>query len=144
KRINNSNHARFLTFSTFRRTSLFDDPTICGAFAVQLQTSVARYGIDLYAWVLMPDHVYLLVRESENGNLEPFLRTLKTGFAKRMLEEMRLEDSAKLGLLGDINGQVRFWQRGGGYDRNIVSAGEFDEKAGYIHENPVRGGLVER
>jgi putative transposase len=38
---------------------------------------------------------------------------------------------------------VRFWQRGGGYDRNIWSAQEAHEKIGYIHKNPVRRGLVQ-
>ena len=37
----------------------------------------------------------------------------------------------------------RFWQRGGGYDRNIFSADEAHEKIQYIHANPVRAGLVE-
>ena len=38
----------------------------------------------------------------------------------------------------------RFWQRGGGYDRNIWTAEEIREKMGYIHANPVRRGLLER
>jgi putative transposase len=44
------------------------------------------------------------------------------------------------------NGLVRyrFWQRGGGYDRNIWSLGEVLEKVRYIHENPLRRGLVDR
>jgi len=44
--------------------------------------------------------------------------------------------------LVDARGTRRFWQRGGGYDRNIHSDTEFDEKIGYIHMNPVRAGLV--
>ncbi|MBI1374711.1 MAG: hypothetical protein GC159_18485 [Phycisphaera sp.] len=38
----------------------------------------------------------------------------------------------------------RFWQPGGGYDRNIYSDDELIEKISYIHNNPVRRGLVER
>ena len=37
----------------------------------------------------------------------------------------------------------RFWQRGGGYDRNIFTAVEAHEKLAYMHNNPVRKGLVE-
>jgi putative transposase len=36
----------------------------------------------------------------------------------------------------------RFWQRGGGYDRNLRSTRDIHEKIRYIHENPVRRGLV--
>ena len=36
----------------------------------------------------------------------------------------------------------RFWQRGGGYDRNLRSTSDVHEKIGYIHDNPVWRGLV--
>ncbi|MBN2448608.1 MAG: hypothetical protein JXO22_17920 [Phycisphaerae bacterium] len=44
------------------------------------------------------------------------------------------------------NGKVtnRFWQRGGGYDRNLFKPGEICEKINYLHDNPVRRGLVPR
>ncbi|HEY4328894.1 MAG TPA: hypothetical protein VGN88_04100 [Phycisphaerae bacterium] len=38
--------------------------------------------------------------------------------------------------------EFRFWQRGGGYDRNIFSAEELHEKIHYIHQNPVKRKLV--
>ena len=40
-------------------------------------------------------------------------------------------------------GRLRFWQAGGGYDRNIRDEEEMLEKARYIHANPVRRGLVD-
>ncbi len=112
-------------------------------FALQLNRSVQRHGVLIYAWVLMPNHVHMLVREPATGDLEPFLRTLKTGSAKRVLGSMRENNSPLLAEISVANGH-RFWQRGGGYDRNTVSDSEFDEKVGYIHMNPVRSGLVER
>jgi putative transposase len=36
---------------------------------------------------------------------------------------------------------MRFWQRGGGFDRNLFSSGELWEKIRYVHENPVKRGL---
>ncbi|GAG42538.1 unnamed protein product, partial [marine sediment metagenome] len=44
------------------------------------------------------------------------------------------------------SGQVchRFWQPGGGYDRNLWTVGRIHEKIHYVHANPVRRGLVER
>jgi len=44
------------------------------------------------------------------------------------------------------NGKVayRFWQRGGGYDRNLRSDRDIHEKIAYVHDNPIRRGLVER
>jgi len=44
------------------------------------------------------------------------------------------------------DGQVvyRFWQPGGGYDRNLRSVRDVREKIQYIHENPVRRSLVDK
>ena len=142
KRINNPNHARFLTFSTFRKTTLFDSPSLCDDFVCQLQQSRVQHGILLYAWVIMPDHIHLLLREPKSGDVEVFLRTLKTGFAKKQLFGWRKSDPDMINRLTSPKGQVRFWQRGGGYDRNVFSESEFEEKVQYIHMNPVRSGLV--
>jgi putative transposase len=42
------------------------------------------------------------------------------------------------------NGELhyRFWQRGGGYDRNITDPATLRTMIEYIHNNPVRRGLV--
>ncbi len=37
----------------------------------------------------------------------------------------------------------RFWQKGGGYDRNITKVKAIIDLVRYIHNNPVRKGLVE-
>jgi len=142
KRINHPSHARYLTFSTFRQTAIFDNSEIRDAFADQLRTAREKHAVLLYAWVIMPDHIHLLVREPKTGDLEPFLRTLKTGFAKRMLANWRETRPNFINELTSPKGHTRFWQRGGGYDRNIISDEEFTEKTDYIHMNPVKAGLV--
>jgi len=38
----------------------------------------------------------------------------------------------------------RFWQRGGGYDRNVVEADTLYRLIQYVHANPVRRGLCQR
>ena len=38
----------------------------------------------------------------------------------------------------------RFWQRGGGYDRNLWSAHVIHSSINYIEGNPVRSGLVKK
>ena len=42
--------------------------------------------------------------------------------------------------MGQPNGEVhyRFWQRGGGYDRNITDPATLRVMIEYIHNNPVR------
>ena len=59
-----------------------------------------------------------------------------------MLKRWRKLEAAVLARLLDSRRLSHFWQRGGGYDRNIITDAELFEKIAYIHANPVRRGLV--
>ena len=61
-----------------------------------------------------------------------------------MLRRWRELDAEILRRVTDSEGKQRFWLPGGGYDRNIFTDEELEEKIKYIHHNPVRRGLVER
>ena len=140
-----TNHARFLTFSCYHRLPLFSNRRIRDLFAEHLRAVRDRFGCHLYAWVVMSEHVHLLLwpRLPEDP-VSKVLYTLKRGFASRVLTRWRELGARILSDLEAADNSVRFWQRGGGYDRNVFSREEFDEKLRYIHNNPVTRGLVER
>ena len=140
RRINHPNHARYLTFSTYRSLELFGTCELRDVFTGQLRRTQELRDFRLYAWVLMPNHVHMLIRDPD-GEVEGVMRSLKAAVARKILSRWRELDAPVLDRLVDKQGRARFWQRGGGYDRNIVSDEEFDEKVGYIHMNPVRAGL---
>ena len=129
RRTNHPNHARYLTFSTYRSLELFGTDELRDAFAGQLRRTQELRDFRLYAWVLMPNHVHMLIRDP-GGEVEGVLRSLKAAVARKILSRWRELDASVLGRLVDEQGRTRFWQRGGGYDRNIVSDEEFDEKVG--------------
>lgn len=132
---------RFVTFSTYRRLPLFENDTIRDHFATAIADARERVGFDLFAWVIMPEHVHLVLWCGEKP-IAPVLGGLKSGFAKSVLTRWRMLNAPILASITDDKGVPRFWQRGGGYDRNIRDADEFREKIAYIHANPVRRGLV--
>jgi len=142
KRINDPNHARFITFSTYNRLNLLSTDALRNAFVDQLVRTRERHKFSLYAWVLMPNHAHLFLREPIDGDITAILKTLKLGLAKRVLNRWIKLDAPILERLVDAQGTRHLWQRGGGYDRNIYTETEFNEKIGYIHMNPVRAGLV--
>ena len=127
KRHNHPNHARFLTFSTYQRLPLFGTEPLRDAFVDQLRITRGRHPFLLHAWVLMPNHAHMLARFPVDGDPEPVLRTLKTGVAKRIIARWRELHAPVLEKIADRHGRARFWQRGGGYDRNIFSMDEFRE-----------------
>ncbi|MEM1186486.1 MAG: transposase [Planctomycetota bacterium] len=128
-------HARFLTFSTYRREPTLDEHGRT-VFADQLAWTRTRLGFRLFAWVVMPEHVHLLVMPDlpEGADVARILSAIKRPVATSV---------RRLGRERGLATGDRFWQAGGGYDRNIFSEDELVEKIGYIHDNPVRRGLVE-
>lgn len=136
-------HARFLTFSTYNRLPLFGNDAIKDAFAEHLARARGRDGFRLLAWVLMPEHVHLVVWPRE-VLVSRTLSGLKRGFAREVLGRWRELEAEILARVTDAQGRQRFWQRGGGYDRNIRDEDELREKIWYIHNNPVTRGLVDR
>ena len=87
-----------------------------------------KFGIHVYGYVVMPEHVHLLVSEPERETLADAMHYLKLSFTKRLRSDVPTETGP-------------FWQARG-YDRNVRNAEEFAVKLGYIHENPVKRGLV--
>ncbi len=73
-----------------------------------------------------------------------YLQSLKRPFAASVLRRWRQIDANILDHVCDARGRSHFWQTGGGYDRNIYTAKEYEEKFNYIHRNPVQRGLVKR
>ncbi len=127
-------HARFLTFSCRDRLPLFETDWIKDRFADRLFLIRERLNMRLHAWVIMPEHVHLLITpDLAAAEVSKILSTLKRPFSTSIRHE----------LIGNgMNIPSRFWQPGGGYDRNIFSVEEYREKIEYLHANPVRRGLV--
>lgn len=121
--------ARFLTFSCHQQRRIFTLHDRCCAFARALTNYADSGQIELHAWVLMPDHVHMLLTPLEPSVVDSLSR-FKESVARRLI---RIDEG-----LGPI------WRPGGGYDRTIVTCGEFREKRDYIHLNPLRAELVAR
>lgn len=97
----------------------------------QIAIGVENRRFDLHAFVLMPDHVHLLLTPVGPATGRSILSGFKTQTATKANRFLR-----RTGL--------PFWQEGGGHDRNITTREEYMEKLTYIHLNPVRAKLVDK
>ena len=141
--------ARFLTFSCFGRQPFLSRQRCCEWVLDAIERSRQRHGFDLWAFVIMPEHVHLLVYpRPEPHRVADMLYTLKKSVTNRALEFVRQSAPGFLIRMQDRqpNGHVshRFWQRGGGYDENLYKSDKIWGKIDYVHANPVRRGLCER
>ncbi|MBM91750.1 MAG: hypothetical protein CMJ35_09090 [Phycisphaerae bacterium] len=145
KRIESPNHIRFITFSCYRRLPFFQNDLIKDAFRDHLIHTRAKLGFHLHAWVIMPEHVHMLLWPNlERADVTTINWHLKRTFAKHVIERWQELDAPILQDITTPSGTNRFWQHGGGHDRNIFTEYELQQKIDYIHMNPVVRGLVAR
>jgi len=135
---------RFITFSCHRRLPLLAHPAIRDLFARELDAARLVHGFELFAWVVMPEHVHLLVRPRRGAPLAAALRSMKTAVAKQVVARWRELRAGTLHEIRTDRGGARFWQKGGGFDRNVRDEAEFCREVRYTHRNPVERGLAAR
>ena len=92
----------------------------------------------------MPEHVHLLVRPREGATMSRALLGLKLSVAHLVIARWREIGAPILDEITRESGSPRFWQKGGGFDRNVRDVGELSRHIRYIHRNPVERGLVSR
>lgn len=149
KRRDGQGHARFLTFSCFHKRRYLRSERSRSWVIDGIDRARARHGFALWAYVVMPDHVHLLIVPSpEKDTVGPILGTLKLSVTRRAVLWLESHAPSFLKTMQDVqpNGRavVRFWQPGTGYDRNMFSPRHIWETIAYIHKNPVKRELCER
>lgn len=146
KHYNIRGHGHFLTFSCFKQLPLLNQDRSRKWLTDALKTAKITHNFALWAYVIMPEHAHLLVYPLEQEyNLSLFLKSIKQSVSKKAKEYLKYNNREwleKLTLKQGDKDIFRFWQAGPGYDRNINSKEELYEKIDYIHNNPVKSGIV--
>ena len=125
-RFHHSGQSHFVTFCCYHRRRLFTTDKNRQIFESALKRVRRSFGLHAYGYVVMPEHIHLLLSEPQQDTLADALKSLKQGVARRSI--------------GDAD---HFWQKRY-YDFNIRNYPQFVEKLRYIHRNPVKAGLCER
>ncbi|MFZ0913189.1 MAG: transposase [Candidatus Korobacteraceae bacterium] len=126
KRHQEARDLHFITFSCYRRQPLLASPRAMHQFEVALELSRVLYDFYVTGYVVMPEHVHLLISEPQRGTVASAVQAIKQSVARRL-----------------IGGREHFWQARY-YDFNVWTAKKRIEKLRYIHRNPVKRGLVEK
>lgn len=125
-RYHNSGKTHFITFSCYQRRPLLSTPASRRSFEMLLERTRQWYGFFVSGYVVMPEHVHLLISEPVGKPLSVALQMLKQTVAR----ELRTPGGAE-----------HFWQRRY-YDFDVWNSAKHVEKLRYIHRNPVERGLV--
>jgi len=147
--INEPGHAHELTFSCHQRLGLLSKDRTRQWLIESLDRARKKLNFELWAYVIMPEHVHiLLLPQQAEYEMAAILKAIKQSVARRAVRFLKQNSPHWLERLKVTRpgGRVehRFWQQGGGYDRNIHKAETAWASVRYMHENPVRRGLVAR
>ena len=144
-------HCRSITYVTsvlYGRTKLFTKASYVIPLYDSLHFYCSRYHCSLVGYVIMPDHVHLLLWPQDEHGVHPFMRDFKEFTAKRLVRQAEVEDDTAL--LADSRaagsdtgrGEHKVWQDHF-WDVQVFSERFVRQKLNYIHRNPLRAGLVE-
>jgi putative transposase len=116
----------FVTTSTIKRINLFNCDEKLSLAEQTLFDVVKMHSCFLMGYVLMPNHVHLLIGTRQGGNhISTFMHSFKGNVRKAIADDRRI------------------WQRRFD-DLAIMTEKQFSIKLDYIHWNPVKRGLVDR
>jgi putative transposase len=134
-------YLHFITTSCYQRRALLGTKQNRDLFLQVLEQVRLRYHFAVIGYVVMPEHVHLLLGEPERRNPSVVMQALKQGFARRLLRKMRSRDSRQGDLWSSAFGEGHIWQRRF-YDFAVFTEHKRAEKLSYMHQNPVKRGLV--
>jgi putative transposase len=140
-------HAHFLTYSCFQRLPLLTRERTRRWVAEAMSALRRDHDADLWAYVIMPEHVHVLIYPRHDPyEMRRSLAALKRPVSAAAREHLvRRGDTRWLDRLTvqyPSRRVFRFWQPGGGFDHNIFREKTVPAVINYIHQNPVRRGLV--
>lgn len=134
-------HLHFITCSCYRRRPLLGTARKRDTFLRVLNAVRERYQFLLVGYVVMPEHVHLLISEPKVGTPSTVMQVLKQGVAQRLRRKTRRnKDQMRLWTEAPKETLRSFWRRF--YDFNVWSAKKRIEKLNYKHRNPVKRALV--
>jgi len=144
-RYNTAGDAHELTFSCYNNQPFLSAERICKYLIESIIFSREKHQFDLWAYVFMPNRVHLLICPVRpQYSISDILLSIKQPVSRKAINYLKNNNPAGLKYLAtsQIHRPYRFWQKGGGYDRNITKIQTIIDSVHYIHNNPVRKELV--
>ena len=144
KRHYGQDHLHFLNCSCYHRQLWLAEPCRRDLFLDIFEQVRQRYRFVVVGYVVMPDHIHLLISEPELGTPSTVMQVLKQRFAHQVLHpslQAPVGPSFASFAKGGHFPEQHVWQRRF-YDFNVWSQRKRVDKLRYMHRNPVKRGLV--
>lgn len=150
-RIYNSQLPHFVTFTIVDWIDVFTRQVFRDIIIESLEYCRQKKGMQIFAWVLMPNHLHLIIRAKGEKSLSEIIRDFKKFTSKRIVKELvtnKIESRRSWMLwmfkrsaeFRSTNKEYQVWQHGF-HPVEITSDHFWEQRLNYIHYNPVKAGL---
>ena len=137
-------HWHFITCSCYRRMPLLGTPEARDTFLKILSEVRDHYDFGIMGYVVMPEHIHLLISEPNIADASMAMKVLKQRTSRALHKRKRTASFGEPDFWEQpaLNRHAHLWQPRY-YDFNVWSEHKRNEKMNYMHLNPVKRGLVE-
>jgi putative transposase len=144
---NLKNYCHFVTAKTHQNRRIFSEDQAAELLVLTIYTVRDKLKFKLIGFVVMPDHIHLMLVPNKRNTISDVMRHIKGRFSRRYNLIRRGMNSPGYGAAGDSAGNLsltgpKIWQESF-YDHVIRNENEFVQRLNYIHANPVRAGLTD-
>jgi putative transposase len=128
--------------------------SLCEYCIESLRYCIKEKGLEIYAWVIMSNHLHLIIARKEDGNgLSEIVRDFKKFTASKIIAEIENNSResrrnwmlwifSSAGKKNKNNTNYQFWIQNN-HAEQLITNNFIDQKLNYIHMNPVTAGLVD-
>lgn len=139
---NKQPNLHFVTTTVKNFEKIFANDIYCDILINSLKFLLKRTNSRLIAYVIMPSHIHLILDISEGESLSDFMRDFKRFTSKKITETTKeLNEKGILDKLTNNFGGFKIWMDR--FDSSVItSISVLETKINYIHNNPVKAGLI--
>lgn len=145
-------HLYFVTFTVVRWIDVFTRTAYKEILVDSLKYCIENKGLLLYAWVIMSNHVHLIIGTKDKP-MQDILRDIKRHTSKSITKAIseNVQESRRDWMLwfferegrqNPNNEQYQFWQQGN-HPVELFTHEVIHQKLTYLHSNPVKAGWVD-
>jgi len=151
-RFGDSGYPHFITYSVVNWIDALSRPLYKDTIVKSLAFCIEEKGLILHAWVIMNNHVHLIASAQDGHKLEDIMRDHKKFTAKALLRQISENSGesrkswmlwlfAAAGQNNPNNVYHQFWQQDN-HPLQLITPDMGMQKLNYLHNNPVRAGIV--
>jgi putative transposase len=149
--INDPEGLYFVTSAVVEWVDVFTRENYRDIFIESIKYCQKEKGLIVYAWVLMSNHFHIIARAGEGKDLSDILRDFKKHTSREIIKAIDDPRESRRGWMlwlfrsagqrNTNNVNYQFWQQDN-RPIELTSNEMMEQRLKYIHENPVRAGMV--